>query len=51
VNFSQPIFNSVQGFSVQLRLLLDVVCVVRGRNPLWVLLAKLLLEDAALSFE
>jgi len=47
----QSAFNRVQGLIVQLRLLVDVGDVVRCWNPLGVLLARLLLEDVASSFE
>jgi hypothetical protein len=51
VNQRQPAFDRVQGLYVQLRLGLDVGDAVKVWNPLGVLLAKLLLEDAASSFE
>ena len=51
VNLCQPSFNRVQGFKRQLRLRLDVGDAVNCWDPLGVLLARLLLEEAASSLE
>jgi hypothetical protein len=47
----QPALSKVQGLKVQLPLRVEVGDAVKCWNPLAVLLAKLLLEDAASSFE